>query len=139
MLAISKVETFYGNIQALRGVNVKVNNGEIVALIGSNGAGKSTLLMTVSGVNKAAAGEIVFNNVRGNIPTRLKKLLPSKPTASLSYTLDSNSSPNFLRKDSTASFILTFGSTLLPKDKIHSTEFLKIYLGFDPGSHSHDL
>ena len=62
MLAISKVETFYGNIQALRGVNVKVNNGEIVALIGSNGAGKSTLLMTVSGVNKAAAGEIVFNN-----------------------------------------------------------------------------
>ena len=62
MLNISKVETFYGNIQALRGVNVKVNNGEIVALIGSNGAGKSTLLMTVSGVNKAAAGEIVFNN-----------------------------------------------------------------------------
>ena len=62
MLAISKVETIYGNIQALRGVNVKVNNGEIVALIGSNGAGKSTLLMTVSGVNKAAAGEIVFNN-----------------------------------------------------------------------------
>ena len=62
MLLISKVETFYGNIQALRGVNVKVNNGEIVALIGSNGAGKSTLLMTVSGVNKAAAGEIVFNN-----------------------------------------------------------------------------
>ena len=62
MLLISKVETFYGNIQALRGVNVKVNNGEIVALIGSNGAGKSTLLVTVSGVNKAAAGEIVFNN-----------------------------------------------------------------------------
>ena len=63
MLTISKVETFYGNIQALRGVNVKVNNGEIVALIGSNGAGKSTLLMTISGVNKAAAGEIVFDNI----------------------------------------------------------------------------
>ena len=62
MLTISKVETFYGNIQALRGVDVKVNSGEIVALIGSNGAGKSTLLMTVSGVNKAAAGEIVFGN-----------------------------------------------------------------------------
>ena len=62
MLTISKVETFYGNIQALRGVDVKVNNGEIVALIGSNGAGKSTLLMTVSGVNKATAGEIVFDN-----------------------------------------------------------------------------
>ena len=62
MLNISKVETFYGNIQALRGVDVKVNNGEIVALIGSNGAGKSTLLMTISGVNKAATGEIFFDS-----------------------------------------------------------------------------
>jgi len=62
MLNISKVETFYGNIQALRGVDVKVSDGEIVALIGSNGAGKSTLLMTVSGVNKASAGEILFEN-----------------------------------------------------------------------------
>ncbi len=62
MLNISKVETFYGNIQALRGVDVKVNDGEIVALIGSNGAGKSTLLMTISGVNKAATGDINFEN-----------------------------------------------------------------------------
>ena len=62
MLNISKVETFYGNIQALRGVDVKVEDGEIVALIGSNGAGKSTLLMTISGVNKAATGEILFES-----------------------------------------------------------------------------
>ena len=62
MLNITKVETFYGNIQALRGVNVKVNDGEIVALIGSNGAGKSTLLMTISGVNKAATGDILFDS-----------------------------------------------------------------------------
>ena len=62
MLNISKVETFYGNIQALRGVDIKVNDGEIVALIGSNGAGKSTLLMTISGVNKAATGDIFFDN-----------------------------------------------------------------------------
>tara|TARA_Y100000817_G_C16730478_1_gene487769 strand:+ start:83 stop:796 length:714 start_codon:yes stop_codon:yes gene_type:complete len=69
MLNISKVETFYGNIQALRGVDVKVNDGEIVALIGSNGAGKSTLLMTVSGVNKAANGEIIFNSKNiSNLP-----------------------------------------------------------------------
>ena len=61
MLSISNVETFYGNIQALRGVNVKVNSGEIVSLIGSNGAGKSTLLMTISGVNKAATGKIIFD------------------------------------------------------------------------------
>ena len=62
MLNISKVQTFYGNIQALKGVDVKVNDGEIVALIGSNGAGKSTLLMTISGVNKAATGDILFDS-----------------------------------------------------------------------------
>ena len=69
MLDISKVETFYGNIQALKGVDVTVNEGEIVALIGSNGAGKSTLLMTVSGVNKASSGEIVFDSKNiANLP-----------------------------------------------------------------------
>jgi branched-chain amino acid transport system ATP-binding protein len=60
MLKISNVETFYGKIQALRGVNININKGEIVSLIGSNGAGKSTLLMTISGVNKAKKGEIIF-------------------------------------------------------------------------------
>jgi len=60
MLKISNVETFYGKIQALRGVDIEINSGEIVSLIGSNGAGKSTLLMTISGVNKARTGEIVF-------------------------------------------------------------------------------
>ena len=60
MLKISNVETFYGKIQALRGVNIDINKGEIVSLIGSNGAGKSTLLMTISGVNKARTGEIIF-------------------------------------------------------------------------------
>ena len=60
MLKISNVETFYGKIQALRGVDIDVNSGEIVSLIESNGAGKSTLLMTISGVNKARTGEIVF-------------------------------------------------------------------------------
>ena len=60
MLKISNVETFYGKIQALRGVNININKGEIVSLIGSNGAGKSTLLMTISGVNKAKNGEIIF-------------------------------------------------------------------------------
>jgi branched-chain amino acid transport system ATP-binding protein len=60
MLKISNVETFYGKIQALRGVNINIDKGEIVSLIGSNGAGKSTLLMTISGVNKAKTGEIIF-------------------------------------------------------------------------------
>ena len=60
MLKISNVETFYGKIQALRGVNININEGEIVSLIGSNGAGKSTLLMTISGINKAKTGSIIF-------------------------------------------------------------------------------
>ena len=73
MLKISNVETFYGKIQALRGVDLDVNDGEIVSLIGSNGAGKSTLLMTISGVNKAKRGEIVFNgeNIENKQPHKI--------------------------------------------------------------------
>ena len=61
LLEITGVETFYGNIQALRGVDITVGEGEIVTLIGANGAGKSTLLMTVCGNPRAAAGSIVFD------------------------------------------------------------------------------
>jgi len=73
MLKISNVETFYGKIQALRGVDLDVNEGEIVSLIGSNGAGKSTLLMTISGVNKAKRGNIVFNgeNIENKQPHKI--------------------------------------------------------------------
>jgi branched-chain amino acid transport system ATP-binding protein len=60
MLAVSGLVTRYGNIEALRGVDVEVRQGEIVALIGANGAGKSTLLMTICGNPRAAAGRIVF-------------------------------------------------------------------------------
>lgn len=61
LLAIRGVETFYGRIQALRGVDMEVNEGEIATLIGSNGAGKSTLMMTVCGVNRARTGSIVYD------------------------------------------------------------------------------
>ena len=61
MLTISGVHTFYGNIEALRGVDVRVEQGEIVTLIGANGAGKSTLLMTICGNPRAARGEIGFD------------------------------------------------------------------------------
>jgi branched-chain amino acid transport system ATP-binding protein len=60
MLAVSGLVTRYGNIEALRGVDVEVNAGEIVTLIGANGAGKSTLLMTLCGNPRAAAGRITF-------------------------------------------------------------------------------
>ncbi len=76
MLKITNVETFYGKIQALRGVDLDVNQGEIVSLIGSNGAGKSTLLMTISGVNKAKRGNIVFNgeNIENREPHKIVNL-----------------------------------------------------------------
>jgi branched-chain amino acid transport system ATP-binding protein len=61
MLKISGVHTFYGHIEALKGVDIEVKAGEIVALIGSNGAGKSTLLMTICGTPQASTGRIVFD------------------------------------------------------------------------------
>jgi branched-chain amino acid transport system ATP-binding protein len=61
MLAVSGVHTFYGHIEALKGVDLHVGAGEIVALIGSNGAGKSTLLMTICGSPQASEGRIVFD------------------------------------------------------------------------------
>ena len=58
ILSVKGVETFYGAIQALHGVDLEVAKGEIVALIGANGAGKSTLLMTICGNPRARAGTI---------------------------------------------------------------------------------
>jgi branched-chain amino acid transport system ATP-binding protein len=60
LLNVEGVETYYGNIRALNGVNVAVNDGEIVALIGANGAGKSTLMMTIFGSPRARHGRISF-------------------------------------------------------------------------------
>jgi branched-chain amino acid transport system ATP-binding protein len=55
------VETFYGKIQALKGIDFEVRKGEIATVIGSNGAGKSTLMMTICGTPRARAGRIVFD------------------------------------------------------------------------------
>jgi len=63
MLQISGVHTFYGHIEALRGVDVHVPAGEIVTLIGANGAGKSTLLMTICGNPAARRGQVLFEGV----------------------------------------------------------------------------
>jgi branched-chain amino acid transport system ATP-binding protein len=60
MLKISGVHTFYGHIEALKGVDIDVGEGEIVTIIGANGAGKSTLLMTICGAPRARHGAITF-------------------------------------------------------------------------------
>jgi branched-chain amino acid transport system ATP-binding protein len=60
LLQIEGLKSAYGNIMALKGVDITVNEGEIVTLIGSNGAGKSTLMMTVFGKPRAKEGRIVY-------------------------------------------------------------------------------
>ena len=61
MLELNRINTFYGKIQALRDVSLKVEDGEIGTLIGANGAGKSTTLMSICGVIHPRSGEILFN------------------------------------------------------------------------------
>ena len=61
LLTLRGVRTYYGNVIALKGVDVEVNEGEIVALIGANGAGKSTLMMTIFGNPRAREGEVRFD------------------------------------------------------------------------------
>ena len=72
MLEVSNLDVFYGKSQALREVSLKVNEGEIVALVGANGAGKTTLLNTVSGVLRPASGSVEF------LGKRIDRLAPHK-------------------------------------------------------------
>src|SRR3954466_12837143 len=60
MLEVREIHTFYGNIEALKGITLEVNEGEIVTLIGSNGAGKSTTLRSISGLTPPRTGAVRF-------------------------------------------------------------------------------
>jgi len=60
MLRLRNINSFYGNIQALKNVNIEISRGEIITLIGANGAGKTTTLMTISGLVPSRSGEIIF-------------------------------------------------------------------------------
>jgi len=64
MLEVSNIDTFHGKIQALWGVSLKIEEGEIVALVGGNGAGKTTLLNTISGLLRPASGSVEFRGKR---------------------------------------------------------------------------
>ncbi len=61
MLKIQDIRTYYGNIQALKGVTMEISEGEIITLIGANGAGKTTTLMSISGVVPPRSGEVLFH------------------------------------------------------------------------------
>ncbi len=60
MLEVRNIKTYYGNIQALKGVDIQISEGEIITLIGANGAGKTTTLMSISGVVPPRTGEVLF-------------------------------------------------------------------------------
>src|SRR5688572_25200943 len=64
MLEIDGIDVFYGSVQALRGVSLRVEDGEMVSLLGANGAGKTTTLRTISGLLSPKAGEIRFDGKR---------------------------------------------------------------------------
>jgi branched-chain amino acid transport system ATP-binding protein len=62
VLKLYNVQTFYGNVQALKNLSIEISQGEIITLIGANGAGKTTTLMSISGIVPPRAGEIIFYN-----------------------------------------------------------------------------
>jgi branched-chain amino acid transport system ATP-binding protein len=69
MLMVDDIHVYYGNIAAVKGLTITVEQGEIVTLLGSNGAGKSTTLRTVSGLLRPRKGSVTFNG-RGSTPCR---------------------------------------------------------------------
>jgi branched-chain amino acid transport system ATP-binding protein len=106
MLELKNVETFYGNIQALKSISMEIAEGEIVTLIGANGAGKSTTLMSICGLVPPRRGEIYFQgeSIHGMAPNAIVSLGISQvpegrrifPHLSVIENLDMGA---FLRKD----------------------------------------
>ena len=76
MLKLDKVQTFYGPIEALKGIDIEINQGEIVCLIGNNGAGKSTTLMTISGILRPLSGDVIFEgkSIKGLPPHKIVEI-----------------------------------------------------------------
>jgi len=76
LLEIRNIKTYYGSIQALKGISMEVAEGEIITLIGANGAGKTTALMSVSGITPPRSGEIIFMGrpIHGMAPEKIVSL-----------------------------------------------------------------
>ncbi|OEU70363.1 MAG: branched-chain amino acid ABC transporter ATP-binding protein [Desulfovibrio sp. S3730MH75] len=107
MLKLKNVNTFYGNIQALRNINIEVAKGEIITLIGANGAGKTTTLMTISGIVPPRTGEVIYDgeSINKKSPDKIVKMGISQvpegrlifPDLTIMENLDMGA---FLRNDS---------------------------------------
>lgn len=76
MLEVNNIDVYYGKLQALKGVSLKISKGEIVSLVGGNGAGKTTVLRTISGFCPPALGDVKFlgKKISGLSPDRIFKL-----------------------------------------------------------------
>ena len=76
LLSVTGIETYYGPIQAIRGVSLEVEAGQIVTVLGANGAGKTTVLRTISGVLNPARGQVLFHgrNIAGLSPDAVMRL-----------------------------------------------------------------
>lgn len=106
MLELCDIKTYYGNIQALKGVSLRIEEGEIITLIGANGAGKSTTLMSVCGIVAPRTGEILFKGqpIQGRNPDEIVALGISQvpegrrifPLLTVAENLDMGA---FLRRD----------------------------------------
>ena len=106
MLKIDNIQAYYGSIQALKGISMEINEGEIITLIGANGAGKSTTLMSISGIVPPRSGEITFMGkpIHGKPPEKIVALGISQvpegrlifPQLTVTENLDMGA---FLRKD----------------------------------------
>ncbi len=106
MLKLTNIQTFYGNIQALKQIDINVQEGEIITLIGANGAGKSTTLMTICGIVPPTSGKIEFQgrDITGLAPNKIAALGISQvpegrrifPYLTVMENLDMGT---FLRKD----------------------------------------
>lgn len=109
LLVVENLSVFYGSIEALRGISLLVNDGEVVTLIGANGAGKSTTLRTISGLIEPKRGSIRFAGqaIQGWVPHRVVKCglvqVPEGREIFANLTVDENLQlAAFLRKDKAA-------------------------------------
>ena len=106
MLKLQNIHTYYGNIRAVRGISIEVNEGEKVCMIGANGAGKSTTQMTISGIYKPVQGTITFDGMditRSSPEQRVKWGISQVPEGRLIFpdmtVLENLELGAYLRKD----------------------------------------
>ena len=121
ILEIKDLEVHYGPIRALKGINISVYEGQIVALLGANGAGKTTTLRTLSGVIKPSNGTVLFNGMR------LDKMAPEKIT---NNGMSQSPEGRQIFGDLTVEENLKIGAYVIKSKKTLLTNFEKVYSYF---------